>query len=62
MNPQQPAHVIDTINKLTRTSQQMMREIGHEPTPEELAQKMTMPIETVRKLLEIARTPIKLNG
>jgi DNA-directed RNA polymerase sigma subunit (sigma70/sigma32) len=55
-----PEHLIETINKLVRTSRQMLTEIGREPTPEELAAKLAMPREKVRKLLEIAKEPISL--
>ena len=55
-----PVHMIETINKLVRTSRQMLHEIGREPTPEELAQKLSMPIDKVRKVLKIAKEPISL--
>ena len=55
-----PVHMIETINKLVRTSRQMLHEIGREPTPEELAAKLAMPIEKVRKVLKIAKEPISL--
>ena len=55
-----PVHMIETINKLTRTSRQMLHEIGREPTPEELAVKLHMPLEKVRKVLKIAKEPISL--
>ncbi len=55
-----PAHMIETINKLVRTSRQMQHEVGREPTPEALADKLGMPLEKVRKVLEIAREPISL--
>ena len=55
-----PVHMIETINKLVRTSRQMLHEIGREPTPEELAQKLQMPLEKVRKVLKIAKEPISL--
>jgi RNA polymerase primary sigma factor len=55
-----PVHMIETINKLVRTSRQMLHEIGREPTPEELAEKLLMPIEKVRKVLKIAKEPISL--
>lgn len=55
-----PVHMIETINKLVRTSRQMLHEIGREPTPEELAEKLAMPIEKVRKVLKIAKEPISL--
>jgi len=55
-----PVHMIETINKLVRTSRQMLHEIGREPTPEELAVKLHMPLEKVRKVLKIAKEPISL--
>lgn len=55
-----PVHMIETINKVVRTSRQMVHEIGREPTPEELAQKLSMPLERVRKVLKIAKEPISL--
>ncbi len=55
-----PVHMIETINKLVRTSRQMLHEIGREPTPEELAEKLVMPLEKVRKVLKIAKEPISL--
>jgi len=55
-----PVHMIETINKLVRTSRQMLHEIGREPTPEELAEKVGMPLEKVRKVLKIAKEPISL--
>jgi RNA polymerase primary sigma factor len=55
-----PVHMIDTINKIVRTSRQMLHEIGREPTPEELAEKLGMPLEKVRKVLKIAKEPISL--
>ena len=55
-----PVHMIETINKLVRTSRQMLHEIGREPTPEELAEKLSMPIDKVRKVLKIAKEPISL--
>jgi RNA polymerase primary sigma factor len=54
-----PEHMIETINKLVRTSRRMLQEIGREPTPEELAERLAMPLEKVHKLLEIAKEPIK---
>jgi RNA polymerase primary sigma factor len=53
-----PAHVIETINKIVRTSRQMLHEIGREPTPEELAEKLGMPLEKVRKALKTAKEPL----
>jgi len=55
-----PVHMIETINKLVRTSRQMLNEIGREPTPEELAEKLGMPLEKVRKVLKIAKEPLSL--
>src|SRR5215831_10148555 len=55
-----PLHMIEAINKIVRTSRQMLHEIGREPTPEELAEKLGMPLEKVRKVLKIAREPISL--
>ncbi len=55
-----PVHMIETINKLLRTSRQMLHEIGREPTPEELAEKLHMPLERVRKVMKIAKEPISL--
>ena len=55
-----PVHMIETINKIVRTSRQMLNEIGREPTPEELAEKLAMPLEKVRKVLKIAKEPISL--
>ena len=52
--------MIETINKIVRTSRQMLHEIGREPTPEELAEKLAMPLEKVRKVLKIAKEPISL--
>ncbi len=57
-----PVHMIETINKLTRTSRQMLHEVGREPSPEELAEKLGMPLEKVRKVLKIAREPISLEN
>ncbi len=55
-----PVHMIETINKLVRTSRQMLHEIGREPTPDELAVKLAMPVDKVRKVLKIAKEPISL--
>ena len=55
-----PVHMIETINKLVRTSRQMLHEIGREPTPDELAIKLSMPVDKVRKVLKIAKEPISL--
>jgi RNA polymerase primary sigma factor len=55
-----PVHMIETINKIVRTSRQMMHEIGREPTPEELAVKLQMPLDKVRKVMKIAKEPISL--
>ena len=55
-----PEHMIETINQIVRTSQQMLPEIGREPTPEELADRLAMPLEKVLKVLKIAKEPISL--
>ena len=55
-----PVHMIEVINKIVRTSRQMLNEIGREPTPEELAEKLRMPLEKVRKILKIAKEPLSL--
>jgi DNA-directed RNA polymerase sigma subunit (sigma70/sigma32) len=55
-----PAHMIETVNKVVRTSQQMLPEIGREPTPEELAEKLAMPLDKVHRVLAIANRPIPL--
>ncbi|MBF0170951.1 MAG: RNA polymerase sigma factor RpoD [Nitrospinae bacterium] len=55
-----PVHMIETINKLIRTSRQLVQILGREPTPEEIAEKMTMPVDKVRKVLKIAKEPISL--
>ena len=55
-----PVHMIETINKIVRTSRQMLHEIGREPTPEELSEKLQMPLDKVRKVLKIAKEPISL--
>ncbi|MGK7344220.1 MAG: RNA polymerase sigma factor RpoD [Candidatus Nitrospinota bacterium M3_3B_026] len=55
-----PVHMIETINKLVRTSRQLVQQIGREPTPEEIAEKMSMPVDKVRKVLKIAKEPISL--
>ena len=55
-----PVHMIETINKLVRTSRQILHEIGREPTPEELSEKLKMPLDKVRKVLKIAKEPISL--
>jgi len=57
---QAPANIIDTVNKVVRTSRQMLPELGREPTPEELAERLAMPLEQLRKVLEIAGRPIRL--
>jgi RNA polymerase primary sigma factor len=57
---QAPANIIDTVNKVVRVSRQMFTELGHEPTPEELAERLAMPLEKPRKVLEIAKRPIHL--
>ena len=55
-----PANIVETINKVVRTSHQMLPEIGREPTPGELAEKLAMPLEKVHKVLAIARRPVRL--
>ena len=55
-----PVHMIETINKLIRTSRMLVQELGREPTPEEITEKMNMPVEKVRKVLKIAKEPISL--
>jgi RNA polymerase primary sigma factor len=55
-----PVHMIETINKIVRTSRQMMHEMGREPTPEELAHKLSMPLDKVRKVMKIAKEPVSL--
>ena len=57
-----PVHMIETINKLTRTSRQMLAEMGREPVPEELAQRLSMPLEKVRKVMKIAKEPVSLEA
>jgi RNA polymerase primary sigma factor len=57
---QVPPHLIERIHALVRTSQRMLTEIGREPTPQELAERLRMPVEKVRRLLEIGRSPINL--
>ena len=53
-----PPRLIETINKLVRTSRQLLLDLGREPTPEEIAEKLAMPPEKVRKILKIAKGPI----
>ena len=60
--PQIPERLIETVNRLVRTSRQMLRELGREPSQEELAERLAMPLEKVRKVLEIARQPIQLTA
>jgi hypothetical protein len=62
MADQFPPRLIETVNKLVRTARQMLTEIGREPTTEELAEKLSMPVEKVAKLLDIAGTPIKIDA
>ena len=57
-----PVHMIETINKLTRTSRQMLAEMGREPAPEELAKRLSMPVEKIRKVLKIAKEPVSLEA
>jgi len=56
-----PVHMIEAMRQLAQTSRQMLHEIGHEPTPEELAEKLAMPLERVRKVLDIAKEPLSLD-
>lgn len=62
MHGQIPPHLIETVNRVVRTSRRMLNEIGREPTPEEVAAKLSMPLQKVRKLLEIAALPIRLGA
>jgi RNA polymerase primary sigma factor len=55
-----PPHLIDTINKMVRVSRRLLLDLGREPTPEEIAEKLAMPVEKVQSLLEIANRPIVL--
>jgi RNA polymerase primary sigma factor len=55
-----PAHLIETINKLVRVSRRLLLDLGREPTPEEIAERLAMPVEKVQRLLEIANRPIVL--
>ena len=55
-----PAHLIETINKMVRVSRRLLLDLGREPPPEEIAEKLAMPVEKVRTLLEIANRPIVL--
>jgi RNA polymerase primary sigma factor len=55
-----PAHLIETINRLVRASRRLLLDLGREPTPEEIAERLAMPVEKVKKLLEIANRPIVL--
>ena len=55
-----PAHIIETVNRVVRTARQMLPEIGHEPTVEELAKRLAMPLDKVHKVLTIAKRPIRL--
>jgi RNA polymerase primary sigma factor len=62
MHGQIPPKLIESVNRVVRTSRRMLNEIGREPTPEEVADKLSMPLEKVRKLLEIAGLPIRLDA
>ena len=62
MHGQIPPHVIDAVNRVVPTSRRMLNEIGRKPTPEEVAAKLSMPLEKVRKLFEIAGLPIRLDA
>ena len=55
-----PVHMIETINKLVRTSRQLIQELGRDPSPEEIAEKMELPVEKVKKVLKISKEPISL--
>ena len=55
-----PVHMVDTINKLLRVSRQLLQELGREPTPEEIAEEMSMPVERVREILKISQEPVSL--
>ncbi len=55
-----PVHMIETINKIVRTSRQMLNEIGREPTPEEIAKKLSMPVDKIKKVMRIAKEPVSL--
>ncbi|MFV9875739.1 MAG: RNA polymerase sigma factor RpoD [Rickettsiales endosymbiont of Dermacentor nuttalli] len=57
-----PVHMIETINKIVRTSRQMLHELGYEPTPNEIAERLTMPVEKVRKVMKIAKEPVSLEN
>jgi RNA polymerase primary sigma factor len=57
-----PVHMIETINKIIRTSRQMLHELGYEPTPNEIAERLSIPVEKVRKVLKIAKEPISLEN
>jgi RNA polymerase primary sigma factor len=62
MTNQFPPHLIETVNRLVPTSRQMVTEIGREPTAQELAERLSMPLEKVVRLLNIARTPIRIDA
>jgi RNA polymerase primary sigma factor len=62
MTNQFPPSLIETVNKLVRTSRQMLIELGREPTAEELAERLSMPLEKVTRLLDIARTPVRIDA
>jgi RNA polymerase primary sigma factor len=62
MSNQFPPRLIETVNKLIRTSRRMMSETGREPTTEELAERLSIPLEEVTKLLDIARRPVKTDA
>ena len=57
-----PVHMVETINRLIRTSRQLLQELGREPTPEEIAEKMEMPVERVREIMKISRNPVSCGG
>ena len=62
MSNQFPPRLIETVNRLVRTSRQMLTEIGREPTTEELAERLSMPLEKVAKLLKIAKRPVRIDA
>ena len=55
-----PVHMVETINKVIRVSRQLMQELGHDPSPEEISEEMGMPVDKVREILKIAQEPVSL--
>lgn len=55
-----PVHMVETINKVIRVSRQLLQELGHDPSPEEIAEEMNMPVDKVREILKIAQEPVSL--